>query len=152
MRSPLAKAVRRAGAIVLDSSTREGEAVAESLGAIDLDQWDTALRATRSHPLLDALSRELAREGEDWRLRTGSGTTPIEVLDLPVGRGRARRWVVVAASAPFFDDAARRLQARPAEALFRAADGILERLDLPDDARKRLLARLASAALLEGMR
>lgn len=147
--SPLAKAVRRAGATVLDAATPEGAAVSESLGAIDLDVWDGTLRATRSHLLLDRLSAELAREGEDWRLRTGAGAAALEVLDLPVGRGRVRRWVVVGADEPFFQDAARRLESRPAEALFRAADGILERLDLPDVARRRLLARLASAALIE---
>lgn len=146
--SPLARAVRRAGATVLDTATREGAAVAESLGAIDLDQWDSNLRATRSSPLLDALTAELAREGEDWRLRNGGAA--LEVLDIPVGRGRVRRWVIVPFGAPFFEEAVRRQPSRPKEALFRVADGILEKLDLPEEARKRLLARLAAAAVVEG--
>ena len=148
-RSPLAIAADRAGAMVLDATTREGEAVAESLGAIDLDGWDVALRASKSHPLLERLSKHLAREGEDWKLRSAPVPATLDVLDLPTGRGSGRRWVLLDPEEPFFRSAVA-MESTPDEALFRVADAILERLELPDASRRRLLARLAAAALAEG--
>lgn len=144
-----AREAARHGFCVLDTTQAEGRAVAEALGAVDLDVWETLVARSRATPLLDALDAHLRRQGEDWSARIAPGLAPSPtVLRLPAP-GRPRRLVLVDADEPWLREAQARRTTRPAEALFAVADRLAAALDLPAGRRARLLAPLARAALRE---
>ena len=121
------------------------------------EDWRLRLHYERSEPRAAGSGLRLHYERSEPRaagsgLRLSQAGAGIDVVDVPAGRGRIRRWVVVGPEEPFFATAAGLLEARPAEALFRAADGLLDRLDLDEAARRRLLSRLAAAAVEEAAR
>jgi hypothetical protein len=137
---------------VLDTAQVEGRAVAEALGAVDLDAWEALVARSRATPLLDALNAHLRRQGEDWSARIAPGLEPSPmVLRLPAP-GRSRRLVLLEADEPWLRQAQARRPTRPAAALFAVADHLAAALDLPAGRRARLLAPLARAALREAAR
>ena len=146
-RRGLALDVARARGRVIDRTTKEGAAVAESLGAVDLDLWEALLAGAAGVPLVEALNATLARQRERWRVRVVHGIRPSpSVLELP---GRLRRVVAVDARDPVLEDAVRLAEAAPARALYDLAEALAAAIDLPADRRARILGPLARAALFE---
>jgi hypothetical protein len=142
-RGALATVASRHGPVV-DVTRREGAAVADTLGAADLDRWQAILDASHSDPLLERVARRLSRPGERLRLRVASSLSETMVLELPP-RGRlsaAERYVVIPDAPPWWlhGDAGAQLD---------IADRLLDELDVPLQRRAELLAGLCRSMLLE---
>ena len=154
-RSELARRAVAGGAHVLEDSIPEARAVADALGAIDLDPWETILAVPAETPLLTAVNAAL--QAADERLHViaipGAGED-VKSLDLAPLRLRgtpwhARRVVAVARDNPWIRDAAAAMTTRPHAAVFATLDYLAERLALPAEQRARLLHHTARAAILE---
>jgi transglutaminase-like putative cysteine protease len=153
--SELARRAVAGGAQVLEDGVPEARAVADALGAVDLDPWDRLLAAPAETPLLAAVNAALKAAGE--RLRVVSGPGPAEEvrsLDLQPLRLRGSPWqgrrvVAVSDDNPWMRDAAAALAARPRAAVFAALDYLADRLDLPAERRAQLLHAAARAAVHE---
>jgi hypothetical protein len=157
-RTGLARRAAAHGALVLDTSQAEGDAVASALGAQDLDAWDAALAQSRTSRLLEDVNRHLRRCGETWSARLAPDDAWPTILDWPVRRGGRRRRttgrvvVLLDDAAPWLAEAHRRHGEQPGRAALVVLDRLLDRLDLPDARRAALLAPLARAAVAEAAR
>lgn len=153
--SDLATRAIAGGARVLEDSVPEARAVADALGAIDLDPWDRMLAAAIASPLLTAVNTALKLAGERLVVIAATGLgEEVRSLDLQPLRLRGSPWhgrrvVVVGHDNPWLRDAAAALSARPHAAVFAALDYLAERLDLPAEPRARLLHAAAQAAVRE---
>jgi transglutaminase-like putative cysteine protease len=147
-RSELARRATAGRAAVLDATRPEARAVADTLGATDLDEWDVFLRRCRVTPLLAALDTALRHLGEPWEVRVADGIGSAAVLDLPAATGLARV-VVIDADEPWLAAAESCFRARRSEAVFAVAERLAEVLRLSADDRRRVLPPLARAALRE---
>ncbi|MBL9106543.1 MAG: ATP-binding protein [Myxococcales bacterium] len=151
----LARRAVAGGAHVLEDSVAEARAVADALGAVDLDPWDTLLADTAAGPLLDAVNAALRAAGERLVVVAGPGfAEEVRSLDLAPLRlrgspWRGRRVVAVSADNPWMRDASAALATRPRAAVFAALDYLADRLDLPADRRAGLLHAAARAAVHE---
>ena len=172
--SDLARRAVAGGARVLEDRVPEARAVADALGAIDLDPWDRMLAAAPTAPLaavaapaaddapalalaslLAAINAAIRATGERLVVIAAQGLTEeVRSLDLqPLHlRGSAwhgRRVIAVAPDNPWLRDAAAALVTRPHAAVFAALDYLADRLDLPAEPRARLLHAAARAAVQE---
>ena len=153
--SELARRAVKGGAHVLEDSIPEARAVADALGAIDLDPWDPILTNPAETPLIAALNAALRRADERLHVIGVSGTSEdVKSLDLTPLRLRgtpwhARRVVAVARDNPWIRDAAAAMTTRPHAAVFAALDYLAERLALPAERRAQLLHHAARAAIQE---
>lgn len=153
--SDLATRAIAGGARVLEDSVPEARAVADALGAIDLDPWDRMLAAAIASPLLTAINLALKAAGERLVVIAANGLgEEVRSLDLQPLRLRGSPWhgrrvVVVGHDNPWLRDAAAALPTRPKAAVFAALDYLAERLDLPTEPRARLLHAAAQAAVRE---
>lgn len=145
---PLATRAARDGALVLDTAHGESAAVADALGAVDLDEWDAFLLRSQSTPLLVAVDRRLRQLGQPWSVRAVPGIGTATLLDLPA-RGGTRRVVVFDGEEPWLVAAERHAAAAPHESVLAVVDRMAELLRLDDDDRRRALPALARAALRE---
>ncbi|MEX1368454.1 MAG: transglutaminase domain-containing protein [Nannocystaceae bacterium] len=151
----LAEQAGRGGVTVLDAASPEGHTVADALGAIDLDLWDTRLRASWTTALVDELNRMLRQRGERWSLRVAPQISGrIAALDLGALKTRlpgvhGSRVVLVDSQCPWLLEAEARYPLTPRAAAFAVLDEIADQLDLPEDRRAALLSEGARAALLE---
>ncbi|MCY1061359.1 transglutaminase domain-containing protein [Nannocystis sp. SCPEA4] len=155
-RSPLAADALAGDAAVLDDERAEARAVADALGATDLDLWDALLAGAEETELLAAVSARLVASGEPWRVLASAslGSEELRSLDLAPLRLRnsplrGRKVVVVGARNPWLQDAAGVLATRPAAAVFAAMDYLLDRLDLGAERTARLLRDAAREAVHE---
>jgi transglutaminase-like putative cysteine protease len=153
--SDLARRAVAGGAHVLEDSVPEARAVADALGATDLDPWDRLLAGAGETPLLTAVNTAL--RGADERLHViaadGLGEE-VRSLDLQPLRLRGSPWhgrrvVAIAADNPWMRDAAAAMATRPHAAVFAALDYIADRLDLPAERRAQILHNAARAAIHE---
>jgi len=96
-KSRLAVEAAAAGGMVIDGNSREGRAVAEALGAVDLDRWQEILERSRIEPLTERVEEALDAAGEPCRLRVASKVGQhISVMDgRAFGLGRTSCRVVV---------------------------------------------------------
>jgi transglutaminase-like putative cysteine protease len=153
--SDLATRAVAGGARVLEDSVPEARAVADALGAIDLDPWDRMIAAAVDSPLLTAVNAALRTAGERFVVIAAVGLgEEVRSLDLQPLRLRGSPWhgrrvVVVGQDNPWLRDAAAALTARPCAAVFAALDYLADRLDLPAEPRARLLHAAARAAVRE---
>lgn len=157
-RSALALDALAGGAVVLDDSV-EARAVADALGAIDLDLWDMLLASATETELLGAASARLCESGEPWRILTSPalGSEEIRSIDLaPLHLRRSplrgRRVVLVGEKNPWLLDAAGAFAGRPDAAVFAALDYVIDRLDLGAERAAFLLESSARAAVHEAAR
>jgi len=149
--SDLARRVVAAGLPVIDGSRREGEVVAATLGAVDLDRWDAILTRGGEHPIGRRLERAAAVVGEIWKVVICSGLgEEVDVLSPPLA-GLGRRCAVIAV-----DDGGRmwrrviRLETQaPSAALLLLADSVVDALGTPPESMGRLMAVLAGEAVIE---
>ena len=145
--SPLARRAAREGGLVLDGTRGESRAVADALGAVDLDEWSARLASACASQLLDRLNRHLERAGERWRVRAAPTGGPPAVLDLPRSRevvlDPRTEWLAAAeaASGP-----------RPAASALALAERVSDLLGIPDDRQAALLEPLAAESLREAAR
>jgi hypothetical protein len=153
--SELARRAVKGGAHVLEDSVPEARAVADALGAIDLDPWDPMLANPAETPLIAALNAALRRADERLHVIGVSGTARTSSsLDLQPLRLRGTPWhgrrvVAVARDNPWLRDAAAAMTTRPHAAVFAALDYLADRLDLPAERRAQLLHAAARAAIQE---
>ena len=155
-RAELAQDALSGPAAVLDDDTPEARAVADALGATDLDLWDRLLAHAVDTPLLAAVTARLCEQRDTWRVLACAalGSEEIRSVDLAPLRlrrspHRGRRVVLVGADNPWLHDAASVLPQRPAAAVFAALDYLLERLDLGAERSAELLQASARAAVRE---
>jgi len=150
-RSSLAARAAAGGAAVLDAARPEGRAVADALGAVDLDEWDVFLARSQRPPVLAAVDARLRRLGEPWEVRAVPGLDAPAVLDLP-SKGGTSRIVVVAGDAPWLAAAAARFRERPREAVFDVVERLCGLVGAAGEERRRILGTLAREALCEAAR
>lgn len=158
-RGQLALDARVGDAAVLDDQSPEAKAVADALGAIDLDFWDMLLETARTTPLLDAVTARLRETGEAWQVLASPslGSEELRSVDLAPLRlrrspHRGKRVVLVGEANPWLQDAAGAFAGKPAAAVFAALDYVLDRLDLGAARTASLLQESARAAVLEAGR
>jgi len=94
----VARDAARRGAVVIDASGDEGRAVADLLGARDLDSWDGLLARARSTSLTRLVESAAARRGERWLLRVAPDAPAALAIHEggPFGLTPSTRVVVVA--------------------------------------------------------
>jgi hypothetical protein len=150
-KSRLAVEAAAAGGMVIDGDSREGRAVAEALGVVDLDRWQKILEGSRIEPLTERVEEALDAAGEPCRLRIASDVGQhMAALDgRAFGLGRASCWVVVDEESELWKgvcDIGRKQTARAALLL---ADSVVHLIGVPPLSRPRCLGTLAEAALME---
>jgi transglutaminase-like putative cysteine protease len=145
------KAARR-GAAVVDAGRAEGRAVADLLGARDLDAWSGALDGARPAECTRRLERALARVGERWRVRiVDRAPEPLAVLEgSPFGFEPGSRLATLDASSRL-GAVIRASDDRPAWSTLLLADGVVQLAIMPEPDRRRLLADLARRAVEEAL-
>jgi len=154
-RPALALRASRGGAAVLDTQSPEGQAVADALGAIDLDLWHERFTNSWTTPLVNDVNRLLRRRNERWSLRIAPEINGrIAALDLGPLKARVpgvhgSRAVLLDARSAWFCEAEVQHAKTPHAAVFAMLDQITDELDLPEDRRAVLLSEGARAALLE---
>jgi hypothetical protein len=146
--SPLARRAAARGGVVLDTRSAEARAVADALGARNLDEWQAFLSRARRTGLLASLDARMHDLGAAWEVREAAGVGAPAILDLP-GQGRV---VVLDEAEEWLVAAERRFASRPAEAVFDAVDHLADVLGLEGDERARILAPLAREAVREAGR
>ncbi len=150
--SEVARRASDRGEAVIDAALPEGAAVADLLGARDLDGWDGIVDRARTNRATEDAEAALHRLGGVWLIRAAAdppkpvSTIEGRLLDL----GRRVRLVVLDTSSPLWQAAEPALPERPAWAAFVLGDGIADRLDLEASIRERWLTELARAAVVEG--
>lgn len=154
-RSPLALDALAGGAVVLGDSN-EGRAVADALGAIDLDLWDMLLAGATETPLLTAAAARLQGSGERWQVLGSEALGSEEVRSIDLAALRLRRSprrgckvILVGAKNPWILDAAGVFASQPEAAVFAALEYTIDRLDLGPARAASLLEASARAALRE---
>ncbi len=153
--SEIARRAVAGGAHVLEDSVPEARAVADALGAIDLDPWDRMLVAARETPLLAAVNAAIHDAEERLHVIAAVGLgEEVRSLDMAPLRLRGTPWhgrriVAVALDNPWLRDAAAAMTTRPRAAVFAALDYLADRLDLPAERRALLLHAAARAAVHE---
>jgi len=148
----LAKRVAARRIPVLDAATPEGQTVASTLGAVDLDRWNERLERARHTPALDEAEAALRREGYRWKLRAVSNLPELVVwLDLQALRldRDHDRIILVDRMDPWHRSAETLATNRPAEAAFVLVQHLAGRMRLDERERARLLSPLAATLLQE---
>ena len=147
-RSELARRTVGARLVVLDATRTEGRAVADALGAVDLDEWDSFLKRAHRTGLLDFVGRRLRELGEPWDLYALPALGAPCLLDLPSPEGTTR--IVVLDADEGWLRAAEALRAvRPHAAVLAVADRLAEIAQWNAADRSALLVPLARGALRE---
>ncbi len=153
--SSLARDARRGHVAVLDTRSPEAKTVADTLGAIDLDHWDTLLTSGRTTPLLDDVNAAFARVGERWIVQETTGlSTSLKSLDLGPLRLRksplrGARVIMLDRTHPCLVEATSVHGTRPSLAVLRMLDMLTKRLDMAVDRRSELLGACAQNAIRE---
>ena len=153
--SEVARRAVAGGAHVLEDRVPEARAVADALGAIDLDPWDRMLAAARETPLLAAVNAAIRDAEERLHVIAADGLgEEVRSLDMAPLRLRGTPWhgrriVAVALDNPWLRDADAAMTTRPRAAVFAALDYLADRLDLPAERRALLLHAAARAAVHE---
>jgi hypothetical protein len=149
----LASEASQRGSAVVDAALNEGEAVAELLGASDLDEWDGLLRRSAATDLTEKVETSMRACGEPLKVRVASNPasslTTLELKALGVGRGRLKRMVVIDEASRLYRAASAAHRERPGLAVLLIADALSHHLDLPERQRARLLSGLAACAIAE---
>ena len=138
--------------MVIDAELPAGRAVAEALGAVDLDRWQELFDRSQSDDLTARVEEALGSGGQPCRFRVANGVgEETMVLDGGLlGLGTNRCWAVVDAEGSLWRRALRLVRQRqPARAALWLADSVVRRIGVPGEARGRCLASLAEAALVE---
>jgi len=150
-RARLAAEASTGGGVVIDSDLSVGRAVAESLGAVDLDRWQELLDRSRSDDLTARVEGALGSGRQPCRLRVADGIgQEMMVLDGGLlGLGANGCWAVVDTEGELWREARRLAHRQPARAALWLADSVVHRIGVPHEARGRCLVGLAEAALVE---
>jgi transglutaminase-like putative cysteine protease len=141
----------RSGEAVIDIDRAEGAAVADLLGARDLDVWVGVADRAQDNPATEIAEAVLRRLGIRWQIRVADDPPqPVAMIEghLLGLRGRTRVAIVDAAG-PLWAAASRDVADYPAWTAFVLADGIANALDLQPDQRRRWLSALAKEAVVE---
>jgi hypothetical protein len=138
------------GARVIDAGRLEGAAVAAVLGAVDLDRWDRVIEGGIEHPLTRRLEREAAGVGEDWTVVLCEAVDEIGVLEGGLtGRSKASLLVAVGSTGDPWRQIVEFGKRWPAAAVLLLAEKVLDHCRVQPHRGRRVLARLAAAALSE---
>jgi len=146
----LAGRAAAAGACVVDAARPEGAAVAAVLGAVDLDRWDGVVAGGFDHPLTRHLEREAAVAGEDWVVVLSDAVGEIGVLEGRfTGRSKASLLVAVGSAGEPWRRIVELGERQPAAAVLLLAESVLDHCRVQPHRARRILSRLAAAALTE---
>ncbi|MEX1310671.1 MAG: transglutaminase-like domain-containing protein [Candidatus Sulfomarinibacteraceae bacterium] len=149
--SALARGVGGRRRAVIDTSRPEGRAVAGVLGAVDLDRWERMIDRGGAHPLMRRLEAEAREMGLSWELWLSPDTGGVvHVLDgRVVGRRKESALVVVDPAGEMWRRVLRLEDRAPAAAVLLLADEVVDSMAGRAEKPRRLLARLAAAAVSE---
>ena len=137
---------------MVDTESPAGRAVAEALGAVDLDHWQELIDRSWSDDLTARVERALGAGGQPCRLRVANGVgQEMMVLDGNLLRlGTDGSWVVVDEEGEMWRKAHSLAQQwQPARAALWFADSVVQRIGMPQEGRELCLAGLAGGALME---
>jgi hypothetical protein len=141
----LCREARSRGGIVLDGGVPVAVAVADALGALDLDGWEERWQVSRPHPLLARLAAACREAGLAFDARLGPGDR-VDVLPF-AARGPRPRVLLGSGSAAWTPVAA----LPPARAAFELARVLLPALGAPGPLAQSALRALAREALHEAL-
>jgi hypothetical protein len=149
----LARQAARRGVPVIDASRDEGRAVADLLGARDLDGWDGLLETAHSTPLTGLVESAARRCGERWLVRVApDAPSPVAVHEgEPLGLARAIRVVVLAETGRLWR-AAEELDGRLGRAALLLATAVTDELEISPSTRLQILSHLAQRTVGEQLR
>ncbi|MFV2071353.1 MAG: ATP-binding protein [Thermoanaerobaculales bacterium] len=150
-RSAIALRAARSGSLVLDGDRAEGRAVAEVMGAVDLDRWQAVLDQGRTDPTAERVGEALTAAGERCRLRVAGGfPDAVAILDgKTLGLDRGYSWVVIDDAGELWRAVENLAARQPAAAALLLADTVVGRMGVIREVRSRVLSELAKAALEE---
>lgn len=154
-KSRLARDAIAGGAFVLDESNAEARIVAETLGAIDLDDWEQILSDGTTHPLLEAVQQRFIKLARNVLIRLSSQRfSTLKHLDcrplkLSDPRYRNKQIFLLSVHHPMWVRAFEHKKDRPYFAIFSLMDFILPYLDISPHRRAGLLAKSAEQAIRE---
>jgi len=140
--------VKEGGGLVLDGSTRAGRAAAVTFGAFDLDQWALLWRRSRVESFGSGVQEALLRTGLNLEIRLVDGVQGGSGLALVLDGGE-RTWAVIDGTSPEWRRCRDLAGVRPAEAVFRGADFVVESLTRSGRRAQQALAELAQSVLRE---
>lgn len=148
----LARRAAGGGELVLDSSDPVAAAVADVLGARDIDVWDGIPEHAEAPAAAALAEAALRRLGARWRLLVAEGApADVAVVEGSVlGLERASKYAVVDRSSALWQAASEGVEDRPGWSSLILAEGVADLLDLEPRQRRRWLARLAREAVEEG--
>jgi hypothetical protein len=141
------------GVPVIDAGRGEGRAVADLLGARDLDAWDGLLDRSRSTPATRLVESAAARCGERWLVRVArDGPCAVAVHEgEPLGLAKAIRVAVVAEESRLWRTV-EKLDGRRGRAALLLATAVVDELDIAPPMQARVLADLARCTVQEQLR
>lgn len=149
--TPLARRAAKTGLPVIDGGRSEGRAVAETLGAVDLDRWDRISRQGGGHPLIERLRDAAASVGEEWDVTICPDVSgDVAVLDGPLaGLGRRRRVVAVHRDGSLWNNVVTLGATEPETAVLLLGDRVVEELRMSPERSSQLMSHLAARAVIE---
>jgi len=136
------------GGLILDGSTRAGRAAAVTFAAFDLDQWEILWRRSRNDAFGLRVQEALRRAGMKLELRFVGDLEDCGGSGLALDEG-ARAWVVVNEASPGWQRCRDLSRVRPRQAIFRAADIVVELLPSSGRRAQQALSELARTVLKE---
>jgi hypothetical protein len=148
----LAEQASTGGGLVIDAEQAAGRAVADVLGAIDLDRWQEVLDSSWSDDVTAEVEAALGAGGQPCRLRVANGLgQETMVLDGGLlGLGTDDCLAIVNAEGDLWRTVRSLTRQRePARAVLWLADSMVHRIGVPYEALGRCLASLAAAAVKE---
>ena len=139
---------------MIDGDTREGRAVAEALGVVNLDRWQEILKRSRAESLTERVEEAFDAAGEPCQLRVASevGQHMAALDGRAFGLGRTSCWVVVDEESELWKGALDIGRNQPALAALLLADSVVHLIGVPPLSRPRCLGALAEAAIVESGR
>jgi transglutaminase-like putative cysteine protease len=148
-RTELTRLAVQGGGDVLDLDQPESRAVAEVLGAVNLDRWQELLERVEGDELTTHVENRLAAVGESCRILVADNPGFENTILDGTAIGLATFWVVLDRGGRLWQVIHGWAGRRPARAALLLADEIIKRRGIPPAARHRCLSKLALEAILE---
>jgi hypothetical protein len=151
--SGIARGAAERGVAVVDGSRAEGRAVADLVGASDLDAWDGLFERSRDTEPTRLVEEAAARCGERWLVRTAPDVPgAVAVHDgEPFGLGRGTRAAVIDEQSTLWRAVAG-MNGRHAWAALLLGTVVVDRLAVVPRTRTSVVADLAGRAIQERLR
>ena len=148
-RTELARRAVRGGGVVLDLNQAESAAVAEVLGAVNLDQWQELLDRATGDGLTAHVESRLAAAGEPCRIQVADNPGFEKTVLDGTAIGIGIYWTVLDKGGRLWQSIHGRAGRWPARAALLLAEAVIHQRGTPQSVRHRCLSKFALEAVLE---